>query len=85
MKQIAVWAAAAAAMIGAALLASSLAHAAGKDAVALSGTVSSAKEGLMEGVLVSAKADGSTITVTVVSDDKGRYAFPAAKLAPAHY
>ncbi|HWA50692.1 MAG TPA: hypothetical protein VG742_20655, partial [Dongiaceae bacterium] len=46
---------------------------------------SSAKEGLMEGVLVSAKADGSTITVTVVSDDKGRYAFPAAKLAPAHY
>jgi streptogramin lyase len=85
MKQIAVWAAAAAAMIGAALLASSLAHAADKDAAALSGTVSSAKEGLMEGVLVSAKADGSTITVTVVSDDKGRYAFPAAKLAPGRY
>jgi len=36
----------------------------------LSGVVSSAAEGPMEGVLVSAKKDGSTITVTVVSDEK---------------
>ena len=37
---------------------------------ALTGQVSSAEEGMMEGVLVSAKKDGSTITVTVVSNDK---------------
>ena len=52
---------------------------------ALAGTVTSAAEGAMEGVLVSAKKDGSTITITVVSDARGRYAFPAAKLAPGRY
>jgi virginiamycin B lyase len=52
---------------------------------ALSGQVGSAAEAAMEGVLVSAKRDGTTITVTVVSDDKGRYSFPAARLAPGHY
>src|SRR5882672_3307529 len=52
---------------------------------ALSGTVSSAEEGAMEGVLVRAKKAGSTITVTVVSDAKGRYVFPAAKLDPGSY
>jgi len=52
---------------------------------ALSGTVASAEEGAMEGVLVSAKKAGSTITVTVVSDQQGRYAFPATKLAPGRY
>jgi hypothetical protein len=35
---------------------------------ALAGAVSSAEEGMMEGVLVSARRVGSTITVTVVSD-----------------
>ena len=35
----------------------------------------------MEGVLVSAKRDGSPITVTVVSDATGRYGFPADRLA----
>lgn len=39
----------------------------------------------MEGVLVSAKREGSTITVTVVSDEHGRYRFPAAKLPPGRY
>src|SRR4051794_21105008 len=48
----------------------------------LSGTITSAEEGAMEGVLVSAKRVGSTITVTVASDAEGRYAFPAAKLEP---
>src|SRR5260221_5238020 len=52
---------------------------------ALTGTVSSAEEGAMEGVLVSAKKAGSTITVTVVSDAQGRYRFPAAKLTPGKY
>jgi virginiamycin B lyase len=52
---------------------------------ALSGQVASAEEGPMEGVLVSAKKDGSTVTVTVVSDERGNYSFPAAKLAPGQY
>jgi streptogramin lyase len=51
----------------------------------LSGSVSSKEEGPMEGVLISAKRAGSTITVTVVSDAKGNYSFPAAKLAPGKY
>src|SRR5438445_784254 len=52
---------------------------------ALAGKVSSAEEGAMEGVLVSAKKAGSTITITVVSDKEGRYGFPAAKLEPGRY
>ena len=52
---------------------------------ALSGTVASVREGPMEGVLVSAKKQGSTITVTVVSDAKGAYAFPAGRLEPGSY
>ena len=51
----------------------------------LSGQIASSEEGAMEGVVVSAKADASTITVSVVSDDKGHYAFPAGRLAPGHY
>jgi streptogramin lyase len=51
----------------------------------LSGTVTSKEEGAMEGVLVSAKRAGSTITVTVVSDAQGRYAFPANRLAAGKY
>jgi virginiamycin B lyase len=54
-------------------------------AQALTGIVSSAEEGAMEGVLVRAKKAGSTITITVVSDAKGRYAFPSAKLEPGRY
>jgi streptogramin lyase len=54
-------------------------------AVTLAGQVSSAEEGPMEGVLVSAKKDGSTVTTTVVSDDKGHYSFPAGRLEPGHY
>jgi virginiamycin B lyase len=50
---------------------------------ALSGRVTSAEDGAMEGVLVSAKK--GTITVTVVSDREGRYSFPAAKLSPGEY
>ena len=39
----------------------------------------------MEGVLVSAKKSGSTITVTVVSDAKGDYVFPADQLGSGRY
>jgi streptogramin lyase len=52
--------------------------------VALSGQVSSAEDGPMEGVLVSAKVDGSTMTITVVTDAQGRYSFPSAKLGAGH-
>jgi virginiamycin B lyase len=52
---------------------------------ALQGAVRSAEEGPMEGVLVSARKAGSTITVTVSTDDKGHYGFPAARLEPGHY
>ncbi len=52
---------------------------------ALSGTVMSAEEGRMEGVLVSAQKVGSPITVTVVSDRDGHFRFPPAKLGPGSY
>ena len=39
----------------------------------------------MEGVLVSAQKHGSPITITVVSDDKGAFAFPGAKIGPGKY
>src|SRR5437899_6038895 len=53
--------------------------------VALTGQVTSSEEGPREGVIVSAKKAASTITVSVVSDEQGRYRFPAAKLEPGAY
>src|SRR5260370_16473744 len=53
--------------------------------VAISGTVSSAQEGTMEGVLVTAKKDGAHISTTAASDNKAHYAFPADRLEPGHY
>jgi len=52
---------------------------------ALTGIVSSVEEGPMEGVLVNAKPANSNVTVTVVSNAQGRYAFPAAKLGAGTY
>src|SRR6187200_356171 len=54
-------------------------------AAALAGQVASTEEGPMEGVIVSAKKDGSTITVSVITDAQGRYSFPAARLEPGRY
>jgi virginiamycin B lyase len=56
-----------------------------QSAAALTGQVTSAEEGPMEGVLVSAKKQSSTITVTVVTDAKGQYSFPADRLDSGHY
>jgi streptogramin lyase len=56
-----------------------------KGPAALAGQVSSQEEGPMEGVVVSAKKDGSTITVSVISDHQGHYSFPADRLEPGHY
>src|SRR3989440_1649464 len=59
--------------------------AAAQASTALTGRVSSAEEGAMEGVVVSAKKAGSTVTVSVVSDDRGRFAFPSSKLGSGSY
>ena len=55
------------------------------DSVALSGVISSQQEGLMEGVVVSARRDGTNFTVSVVSDAKGKYSFPRTHLEPGKY
>lgn len=55
------------------------------EASALTGTVKSAEEGPMEGVVVSARRTGAHFYVSVTSDDKGRYAFPATHLEPGEY
>ena len=57
----------------------------GQSPAALSGQVSSTEEGAMEGVVVSAKRDGATISVSVVTDAQGRFAFPAARLESGRY
>src|SRR5690348_15379668 len=56
------------------------AHAA--DAI-LSGAIAGPGGGKMRGVTVSAKADGSTITTTVYTDERGNYYFPP--LPAGHY
>src|SRR4051812_48852098 len=58
---------------------------AGAQAQTLSGKVSSTEEGLMEGVLVSAKKEGTTVTTTVVTNERGEFSFPSGKLAPGKY
>src|ERR1700686_211142 len=52
---------------------------------ALAGQVNSDAEGAMEGVLVRAKGEGKTISVTVVTDHEGRYSFPTSSLMPGKY
>ena len=70
-------------LVFAALLAG-IAHVAAQAGPALTGKVTAGQDAL-EGVLVSAKKSGSTVTVTVVSDKDGRYSFPAARLEPGQY
>jgi streptogramin lyase len=53
--------------------------------VALTGKVTSQAEGAMEGVLVSAKRESSTVTITVVSNAQGQYSFPKDRLEPGKY
>jgi virginiamycin B lyase len=52
---------------------------------ALTGTITSDREGRMEGVVVSARGLASTITVSVVSNSSGVYSFPAGRLEPGRY
>jgi virginiamycin B lyase len=58
---------------------------AAQSAAVLSGQVSSAEEGAMEGVVVSAKKAGGTITVSVISDALGHFNFPSGRLEPGSY
>src|SRR5204863_8147413 len=51
----------------------------------LTGRVISAEEGAMEGVLVSARRAGSTITTTVVTNRRGEYRVPPGRLEPGRY
>jgi virginiamycin B lyase len=59
--------------------------AASANAQGLSGAVTSVEEPTMEGVLVTAKKDGSTIAVTVVTDAQGKYSFPPDRIGPGKY
>src|SRR5688572_19811720 len=52
---------------------------------ALTGRVTSAAEGAMEGVVVSAKREGSNMTISVMSNANGVYAFPQDRLEPGRY
>jgi hypothetical protein len=56
-----------------------------QNAVALTGKVISPQEPAMEGVLVSARREGASITTTVVSNAEGTYSFPAERLPAGHY
>jgi virginiamycin B lyase len=56
-----------------------------QSAAILTGHVSSAEEGPMEGVVVSARKDAATITVSVVTDQEGKYTFPAGRLEAGRY
>jgi len=55
------------------------------NSIALTGVVSSQQEGIMEGVVVSARRDGANFTVSVVSDAQGKYSFPRTHLEPGTY
>jgi streptogramin lyase len=54
-----------------------------QSSAALTGKVTSAAEGAMEGVVIKAKK--GIVTVSVVSNAKGEFAFPASKLGPGDY
>ena len=60
-------------------------HAQADPPAAVIGRVSSAEEGPLEGVLISAKKAGSTITLTVVTDQQGHYRFPQSRLESGQY
>jgi len=68
-----------------ALLAAASMSSGARAQAALTGLVSSSEEGAMESVLVSAKKEGSTITTTMVTDEQGRYSFPAARMEAGKY
>src|SRR5580704_13378018 len=73
-----------AASLAVALTASGLGAIVAQAEPGLSGQVTG-QQGPMEGVLVTAKKNGSTVAYTVVSDAAGHYGFPAGKLESGEY
>jgi virginiamycin B lyase len=67
------------------LAGSSALHGQTANSIALRGRVSSRVEGLMEGVLVTARKEGASFTVTAVTNEHGRYSFPRRNLVPGVY
>ena len=57
----------------------------GSPSVALRGHMGSADEPSMEGVIVTAKKAGATISTSVVTDATGKFEFPASRLDPGSY
>ena len=55
------------------------------DGPALCGTASAAEGGALEGVLVTARREGAPMSVTVSTNQQGRYCFPRTHLAPGEY
>ena len=52
--------------------------------VALNGNVTSAAEGAMEGVVVTAQREGSTILTSVTTNRLGEYSFPRNRMENRH-
>ena len=52
---------------------------------AISGQITSAEEGAMEGVLVTAQRDGASFAVSVSTNERGAYSFAESRLAPGRY
>src|SRR5438105_5088280 len=72
--------------VSTAALALLLVPAVGSPAMAqLTGQVTSAEKGPMEGVVVSAKKAGSNITTSVITNAQGRFTIPADRLEPGQY
>lgn len=67
-----------------ALVSSAIGPVAARAEAGLAGEVTG-PDGAMEGVLVTAKKDGSAIAYTVASDAKGHYGFPAGKIEGGAY
>src|SRR5690242_21904851 len=73
------------ALAAASILASAPARADERAPAALTGQVTSDPEGAMEGVVVTARKDGSIVSTSVTTDARGRYAFPENRLEPGRY
>src|SRR5580704_10464154 len=67
------------------ILSQGVSHQALAAGAALTGQVSSAEEGNMEGVVVTARKPGATVQVSVTTDAQGRYSFPEGRLDAGNY
>src|SRR5438067_5900769 len=72
-------------LLGTAFVRVTLADGPSSSSAALTGTVSSQADGPMEGVLIGAKRQGSTISTWVVSNAQGQFTFPRERMEAGHY